>query len=76
MQDPHSLAPGLAQAQNTAGLLLAPTFLFCFILDSVPLGHSSSPRTRYVDQAGLTLRDLTASESQVLGFLWGWKHSL
>jgi hypothetical protein len=41
--------------------------LFCFFQDRVSLYSSDCPRTHFVDQAGLELRNLPASASQVLG---------
>jgi hypothetical protein len=43
------------------------TYLFCFFGDRVSLCSSGCPRTHFVDQAGLKLRDLPASASRVLG---------
>jgi hypothetical protein len=45
--------------------------LFCFVLffrDKVSLCSPGCPETHSVDQAGLELRNLPASASQVLGF--------
>jgi hypothetical protein len=44
-------------------------FLFCFLFfrDRVSLYSSGCPGTHFVDQAGLELRNLPASASQVLG---------
>jgi hypothetical protein len=43
-------------------------FLFvCFFRDRVSLYSPGCPRTHFVDQAGLELRNLPASASQVLG---------
>ena len=41
--------------------------LFCFVGDKVSLCRFDCPRTHSVDQAGLKLKDLLASASQVLG---------
>jgi hypothetical protein len=50
---------------------LIPAFLvfvlFCFFQDRVSLCSPGCPGTHSVDQAGLELRDLPASASQVLG---------
>jgi hypothetical protein len=40
-------------------------FLFCFFPDRVSLCSPGCPGTHFVDQAGLKLRDLLASASQV-----------
>jgi hypothetical protein len=45
-------------------------FVFCFVLffrDRVSLYGPGCPETHFVDQAGLELRNLPASASQVLG---------
>jgi hypothetical protein len=43
-------------------------FLFCFVFRGrVPLYSSGCPETHFVDQAGLELRNLPASASQMLG---------
>jgi hypothetical protein len=42
-------------------------FLFCFFQDRVSLYSPGYPGTHFVDQAGLQLRSLPASASQVLG---------
>jgi hypothetical protein len=41
--------------------------LFCFFRDRVSLYSPGCPGTHFVDQAGLKLRNLPASASQVLG---------
>jgi hypothetical protein len=54
-------------------IFLFVCFLFCFVLfcfvfqDRVYLCSSGCPGTHFVDQAGLKLRNLPASASQVLG---------
>jgi hypothetical protein len=58
-------------------------FLFCFVLlcfpDRVSLCSPGCPGTHFVDQAGLKLRNLPASASQVLGLkactitAWPWQ---
>jgi hypothetical protein len=62
---------------STAETFLVTLFcfvLFCFVLfcfvffrDRVSLHSPGCPRTRSVDQAGLKLRNVPASASQVLG---------
>jgi hypothetical protein len=42
-------------------------FCFCFFRDRVSLYSPDWPRTHFVDQAGLKLRNPPASASQVLG---------
>jgi hypothetical protein len=42
-------------------------FIFVFFLDRVSLYSPACPGTHFVDQAGLELRNLPASASQVLG---------
>jgi hypothetical protein len=51
---------------------IGKTILFCFVLflcflDRVSLYSPSCPGIHFVDQAGLKLRNLLASASQVLG---------
>jgi hypothetical protein len=41
--------------------------LFCFVWDRISLNSPGYPGTHSVDQAGLELRNLPASASQVLG---------
>jgi hypothetical protein len=67
-------------------LLLLLLLLFCFVLvfqDRVSLCSSGCPGTHFVEQAGLELRNLPASASQVLGLkvcatmpgpLWFFRH--
>jgi hypothetical protein len=45
-------------------------FVFVFFRDRVSLYSPGCPGTRSVDQAGLKLRNLPASASQVLGLKW------
>jgi hypothetical protein len=59
--------------------ILFPILFFCFVLfclfvclflvfpDRISLYSPDCPRTHFVDQAGLELRNLPASTSQVLG---------
>jgi hypothetical protein len=44
-----------------------PHLCLVFFQDRVSLGSPGCPRTHFVDQAGLKLRNLPASASQVLG---------
>ena len=65
----------LRNSRKAAGTLKAEPFLqpinvFLFVLvfrDRVSLYSSDCPGTHFVDQAGLELRNLPASASQVLG---------
>jgi hypothetical protein len=58
-----------AHAGKLLGFVVVVVVLFCFdfFLDRVSLNRPVCPGTHLVDQAGLELRKLPASASQVLG---------
>jgi hypothetical protein len=60
---------GLPCVRESAFILAALIFFFFFFFsqDRVSLCSPGSPGTHFVDQAGLKLRNLPASASQVLG---------
>jgi hypothetical protein len=63
-----STEPSLQPQNHCLFVCLFIYFVFVFFFrDSVSLCSSDCPGTHYVDQAGLELRSLPASASQVLG---------
>jgi hypothetical protein len=59
--------PCLSRRRTISFLFFFPFFSFFFFQDRVSLFHPGCPGTHSVDQAGLELRNSSASASQVLG---------